>query len=714
MAVTTSPFFGIQYGWETGDAGWGDPVNTNLKVMSFLDKGAVDDFVSSLPGSPVTGSSYVLTTDNLIYVRFTEGWVFITPQLGMEVTKLSDGTKWKWNGSAWVETLSEVSLKNSSDPTKGASLVGYQNRTVGEHIGDKYVLRNGATVSDLIAGINTGLEVVIPTGVDISIDNSSGVGLTISADNVRITGSGSITALSDANPMIEASGTNFYIEGITLQGPGTYRVDLGSTGNAPALLKCSGDDAYVTNCTFINPFGAGVTIYASAGSKVTFNKFTSGYVGSIAQPFLFHIYLRVCSDTIVYGNTLVGSIQGICGGGDGNLVITVVKKDGITTSDLSNTTIQGNTCVNQLDHSIYISNNSTNTTIDNNYVESANDLIKIENGPNIVTNNRGIGGSGITGRNIRNSTISGNIMTTTLSSTTAYGILLYEQIFQRPLNDVTISNNTMTCTGSISAGGIYVLGDVWSGYQSVISNLKIIGNTLTGYGNTSEGFGIQVSQKLFSTNPVTGNFGTNIIVSNNVINFPAHSQPTYGILLNYGLKNGSVTGNIINNFRSMGIRALGVQDFEYSGNTLIVDPTAVTTYGFYERPKDTTLHYDSLNNRYTANRYAGTTLSRTVQHSDESCFNADRSVVRNTSVISSDTILAARWTYIQVYNNHNAGAVITLENNASSPWPVNREITIVNAGASNSLTVNPGGYAVAAGTSIRLVCTGSNAFIKAN
>lgn len=128
MTVTTSPFFNIQYGWSTGDSGWGDPVNTNLKVLSFLDKGAVDDFVSSLPGAPTTGSSYVLTTDNLLYVRFAEGWMFITPQTGMEVTKLSDGTKHQWNGSSWVDItkakISDLALSS------GSSLIGYSRNSI--------------------------------------------------------------------------------------------------------------------------------------------------------------------------------------------------------------------------------------------------------------------------------------------------------------------------------------------------------------------------------------------------------------------------------------------------------------------------------------------------------------------------------------------------------------------------------------------------------
>lgn len=119
MTATTSPFFGISYGWTTGEAGWGDPVNTNFQVMSFLDKGAVDGFVSSLPISPTDGYSVVNTADKQIYVRFGAQWVFITPVHGMELTNLTDNTKFQFDGSNWVDvtktplTVFNSTLKNS-------------------------------------------------------------------------------------------------------------------------------------------------------------------------------------------------------------------------------------------------------------------------------------------------------------------------------------------------------------------------------------------------------------------------------------------------------------------------------------------------------------------------------------------------------------------------------------------------------------------------
>ena len=139
MPVTTSPFFGINYGWTTGQAGWGDPVNTNFKVLSFLGKGAVDSFVAALPGSPSEGDSVVLTTDNKFYVRLSGAWLFITPQAGQEVNEISTGKRWQFSGSVWVEIASTESLKarvedleqfdvdlaDTTDPLKGAGFVGW-------------------------------------------------------------------------------------------------------------------------------------------------------------------------------------------------------------------------------------------------------------------------------------------------------------------------------------------------------------------------------------------------------------------------------------------------------------------------------------------------------------------------------------------------------------------------------------------------------------
>lgn len=166
MPATTSPFFGINYGWTTGEGAWGEPVNANFKALSFLGKGAVDSFVASLPLSPSDGDSVVLTTDNQFYVRIGGNWLFIQPQDGMEVNETSTGKRWQYSGN-WVEIPTTTTLKsdlaNSADPSKGSGMVGYlpgSNGVVGRSLLGK--LRETISVLDF-PGVD-------PTGVTDSTD----------------------------------------------------------------------------------------------------------------------------------------------------------------------------------------------------------------------------------------------------------------------------------------------------------------------------------------------------------------------------------------------------------------------------------------------------------------------------------------------------------------------------------------------------------------
>lgn len=154
MPAIQSPFFGINYGWTIGEASWGDPVNTNFKVLSFLGKGAVDEFVAALPGSPNDGDSVVLTTDNKFYVRLEGAWLFIQPQDGQEVNEIATGKRWKYSGS-WVEVLTsnslETALANSTDPLKGAGKVGFLQEGAGA-VGRTALSKMRETVSPMDFG----------------------------------------------------------------------------------------------------------------------------------------------------------------------------------------------------------------------------------------------------------------------------------------------------------------------------------------------------------------------------------------------------------------------------------------------------------------------------------------------------------------------------------------------------------------------------------
>jgi hypothetical protein len=307
-------------------------------------------------------------------------------------------------------------------------------------------------------------------------------------------------------------------------------------------------------------------------------------------------------------------------------------------------------------------------------------------------------------------------MTTTKSSEFAYGILLYEQVFKRNIFDVEIDSNQLTHIGAESKGAIYVVGDVWSdqSFQSVAASISIHHNKARGYGNAAEGFQIGFRQTLFATNPVTGVNASGIHVDHNVCEFGSHEHTsTIGLDLGRGIVGGSAIGNHFKGFRSMGIRKLGVQNFTTTNNTFEAAIGSTPLAGVYERPKDTSLHIDSKNNKYGSNTFIGT-FSREIIHSDGTCTNTDRKIIRRTGAgLASDTIIASQWPKQVIYSNHASGAVITIDSLSTSPWPINEDLTITNTHASNSLTVKPGDYVVSPGTSLRLVCTGSNSWIPA-
>lgn len=583
-------------------------------------------------------------------------------------------------------------------------------RPAGNPTGDKAALLDAAA-----AAAATGMAVHTLKGDVFTIDNSAGTGITFTQDDFQLTGLGRIKATSDTNHLVLTTGKRAKVTHTQFEGPGTYRPDLGGNGNPPALLKMTGEDSSVDNPLFLQPYCAGLFVEGVAGGLDKRPIVLCAYSGSIANPFIFGTYYRVCSDRIQMGAMVDGCIQGICGGGDGTGAISVVCKDGSTTSNLRNITISMSQAVNQLDHSIYFSNNTENISILNcTGLKSVNDLIKVEGGPNKVIGCTGKGGSCITGRNVYKTLLQDCIMTSTLSSEFAYAVLLYEQQFKRPTFDIDIDNCHFTHEGVISKGCIRVLGEVWTdqSYQVVLSNINIRNCSAKGYGNAAEGFQFSVDQRLFSTNPVTGAMATGVHIDNNEGEFPAGvPDSTIGIDLGRGIKGGSCINNRIKGFKSIGVRKLGVQDFNTALNNLEVAAGATALGGIYERPKDTTLHYNSQNNTYSTNKVIGS-ASRQVWMSDETCYNEDRIILIRTNT-GSETILASQCPKQVVYTNVNNATVINIDNNANTPWPDKSDLVITNSTASNSLTVNVnGGIAVAAGASLRLVRS-SGAWIKA-
>lgn len=130
MPATTSPYFNVKYGWTTGESGWGDPVNDNFKALSFLAKGSVDNVVASLPISPSVGDSYILSTDNQMYVRFIDGWFFIQPEEGMQIYATIPSQSYIFTSAVWTPLPNAVTLTALAADT-GSNLVGHRNTASG-------------------------------------------------------------------------------------------------------------------------------------------------------------------------------------------------------------------------------------------------------------------------------------------------------------------------------------------------------------------------------------------------------------------------------------------------------------------------------------------------------------------------------------------------------------------------------------------------------
>lgn len=625
-------------------------------------------------------------------------------------------------GSSLWKPVTDQTLREDLS-NDGADIVDHNGLPVARYIGDKIIVRPvgnpAGDKSALLAAANsaaaTGMAVHTLKGDVFTIDNSAGTGITFTQDDFQLTGLGRIKATHDTNHLVVTTGKRAKVTHTQFEGPGTYRPELGGTGNPPALLKMTGEDSSVDNPLFLQPYCAGLFVEGVAGGLDKKPVVLCAYSGAITNPFIFGIYYRVCSDRITMGAVVNGCIQGICGGGDGSGAITVTSKDGTVTSNLRNITISMCQAVNQLDHSIYFSNNTENISILNcTGLKSVNELVKLEGGPNNIIGCTGKGGAAISLRNPFKTRISGCDMTTTLNSeTSAYAIFVYEKVFKRGLSSIEIDNSRFTHEGGASQGGIYIEAPVWDdqSYQSVMDDIKIHHVTLKGYGNAPEGFQIRVSQRLFSTNPVTGAMGTGVHIDHNYGEAPISTHTTYGIQLDFGIKGGSCVNNHMKGFRSVGIRKLGVQDFNTALNNLEVAAGVTALGGVYERPKDTSLHYNSQNNTYATNKVVGT-ASRQVWMSDETCYNEDRVILVRTNT-GAETILASQCPKQVVYTNVNNGTTISIDNNPNTPWPDKSDLVITNSTASNSLTVNVnGGIAVAAGASLRLV-RNSGAWIKA-
>lgn len=116
MPAIQDPNFGLNYGWNVGEDGWGSGMDANLKKLGGLVQLSVlDKDLATPPGSPTDGDRYIVPSGatgawagqtNKIAVRIVGTWEFYTPSEGWTAWTADENLHYTFDGSNWVTSVS--------------------------------------------------------------------------------------------------------------------------------------------------------------------------------------------------------------------------------------------------------------------------------------------------------------------------------------------------------------------------------------------------------------------------------------------------------------------------------------------------------------------------------------------------------------------------------------------------------------------------------
>lgn len=100
--MITWPNLGLYGNFGSCEEGSLAALNQDLLLLDTLSQASIKNFVAALPGSPVAGDTYVLTTDKKINVWNGSAWVSITPQKGYLVFDETSNQFYWFDGTNWA------------------------------------------------------------------------------------------------------------------------------------------------------------------------------------------------------------------------------------------------------------------------------------------------------------------------------------------------------------------------------------------------------------------------------------------------------------------------------------------------------------------------------------------------------------------------------------------------------------------------------------
>lgn len=131
MTQKIDPFIKLNWGWDTGEGGWGEGMNQNLIIHAFLQSKRINNILASaslLPVTPVDGDAYFAEDDETLYIRAEGSWYTLQPTVGMLFILKTTEAVVKYNGTTLVsdtKTISEVvGLQGALDGKVSSVLVG--------------------------------------------------------------------------------------------------------------------------------------------------------------------------------------------------------------------------------------------------------------------------------------------------------------------------------------------------------------------------------------------------------------------------------------------------------------------------------------------------------------------------------------------------------------------------------------------------------------